>query len=62
MPVFAQLAWATRYARYTVISETRAAGNLHVQYLNYRCESVFRRDKLSESAVLTTSTRVTSGL
>ena len=48
MPVFAQLAWPTELACYTVISETRAAGNLRVQYLDYRCESVFRRDKLSE--------------
>ncbi len=54
MPVFAQLAWATGscgLARYTAISETRAAGNLRVQDLDYRCESVFRRDKLSESAI-----------
>ena len=51
MPVFAQLVLATRWARYTAISETRADGNLRVQYFNYRCESVFRQDKLSESAV-----------
>ena len=54
----AQLAWATGLARYTA----RAAENLRAQNLDYRCESVFRRDKLSDSAVLTTSTRVTSGL
>ena len=50
MPVLAHHAWATRLARYTAISETRAAGNLHVQYLNYRCKSVFRQDRSSESA------------
>ena len=56
--VYAQFAWVTRLVRYTMdihgytaISETRAAGNLRVQYLNYRCESVFRQNKLSESAV-----------
>ena len=54
----AQLAWATGLACYTA----RAAENLRAQNLDYRCESVFRRDKLSDSAVLTTSTRVTSGL
>ena len=62
MPVLAHRECATRMARYTAISETRAAGNLCVQCLNYRCESVFRRDKLSESAVYTASMRVTSGL
>ena len=51
MPVLAHHAWATRLVRYTAISETRAAGNLRVQYLNYRCKSVFRRDRSSESAV-----------
>ena len=49
MPVLAHHAWATRMARYTAISESRAAGNLRVQYLNYRCKSVFRRDRSSES-------------
>ena len=34
--------------RYTASSETRAAGNLRVQYLNYHCESVFRQDKSNE--------------
>ena len=38
-----------------IISETRTAESLRVQYLNYRRESVFRRDKLSESAVYTAS-------
>ena len=50
-PVFAQLARATRFARlYTATSETGDAENLRVQYLNYRCKSVFRGDKVSESA------------
>ena len=49
--------WAARMVCYTAISETRATRNLHVQCLNYHYESVFRRDKLSESAV---STRATS--
>ena len=31
MPVFAHFAWASELARYTAISETRAAGNLRVQ-------------------------------
>ena len=62
MPVLAHHAWATRVARYTAISESRAAGNLRVQYLNYRCKLVFRRDGSSESTTYTTSTRVTSGL
>ena len=51
-----------RLACYTAISETRAAGNLLVQCLSYHCESVFRWDELSESAVYTASMRVTSGL
>ena len=50
MPVLAHHAWATRLVRYTAISETRATGNLRVQYLNYRCKSIFRRDRSSESA------------
>ena len=49
MPVLARHAWSTRLVRYTAISESRAAGNLRVQYLNYRCKSVFRRDRSSES-------------
>ena len=45
--VCAPLAWATGLACYTA----KAAENLRVQYLDYRCESVFRRDKLSDSAL-----------
>ena len=62
MPVLAHHAWATRLVRYTAISESRAAGNLRVRYLNYRCKSVFRRDRSSESTTSTMSTRVTSGV
>jgi len=36
MLIFAHHAWASSMARYTAISESRAAGNLHVQYFNYR--------------------------
>ena len=52
-----------RLARYTAISEIRAAWNVHVHCLDYRCESAFRwRDKLSESAVYTMSMTSTSSL
>ena len=38
-------------AKITVQNGLNCVSILRVQYLDYRCESVFRRDKLSESAM-----------
>ena len=65
MPVSVLQAWALNgQPEWYIIQQSQKQdplGIIRFQCLNYRYESVFRRDKLSESAVYTVSTRVTSG-